>query len=125
MGLRALQYLIVIGALILLMACGPDTIFLRSGLDTPFQHVQNGNRLLKYNKVDAAFNEFTRAKNLDDQYALAYVGLGLVCARKNQTKEAFVFMQKARKLALGANEIKAVDRGFIELHTHKVKKESQ
>ncbi len=125
MGLRALKYFIAIAALILLVACGPDTIFLRSGLDTPFQHVQNGNRLLKYNKVDAAFNEFTRAKNLDDQYALAYVGLGLVCGRKNQTKEAVAFMQKARKLALGANEIKAVDLGFIQLYTHEDKKKPQ
>jgi len=125
MGLRALKYFIAIASLILLVACGPDTIFLRSGLDTPFQHVQNGNRLLKNNKVDAAFNEFTRAKNLDNQYALAYVGLGLVCGRKNQIKEAVAFMQKARKLALGANEIKAVDLGFIQLYTHEDKKKSQ
>ncbi|MGD9248318.1 MAG: tetratricopeptide repeat protein, partial [Desulfobacteraceae bacterium] len=62
---------------LLFIGCGPDTIFVRPGLDTPSQHVANGHQLLEQGKFDAACREFDRAKELDPSYIRAYVGLGV------------------------------------------------
>lgn len=97
---------------VLLAACGPDTIFLRPGLDTPAQHVKNGNILLSRGKVDAANAEFIRAKNLDDGYAPAYVGLALVQGHRGNLDDGFETLEKARGIAATPDEAKAVDRGF-------------
>jgi hypothetical protein len=97
---------------VLLVACGPDTIFLRPALDTPAQHVSNGHNLLTRGKIDAANAEFVRAKNLDDSYAPAYVGLALVQGHRGNLDRGFETLEKARGIAATPDEAKAVDRGF-------------
>ncbi len=97
---------------ILLVACGPDTIFLRPGLDTPAQHVKNGNILLTRGKIDAANAEFIRAKSLDDGYSPAYVGLALVQGHRGNLDDGFETLEKARGMAATPDEAKEVDRGF-------------
>ena len=60
---------LLVGVVFLLAACGPETIFLKSGFDTPSHHVANGNQLLQNGKHDAALDEFKRAKEqLDRKY---------------------------------------------------------
>ena len=76
-------------SLFLFLACGPDTIFLRPALDTPQQHVKNGHNLLIRGKIDAAHAEFLRAKNLDQNYAPAYVGLALIQGHKGNIDIGF------------------------------------
>ena len=97
---------------VLLVACGPDTIFLRPALDTPEQHVKNGNSLLTLGKIDAADAEFIRAKSLDDDYAPAYVGLALVQGHRGNLDGGFETLEKARGIVATPDEAKAVDRGF-------------
>lgn len=99
----------------LIMACGPDTIFLRPALDTPAQHVKNGHSLLARGKIDAANAEFVRAKNLDNGYAPAYVGLALVQGHRGDLDGGFETMEKARTIVDTPDEAKAVDRGFDQL----------
>jgi hypothetical protein len=72
MGRRNCLLLLVLAASAI-VACGPDTIFLRPALDTPEHHVKNGHSLLSRGKIDAANAEFKRAKALDAGYAPAYV----------------------------------------------------
>lgn len=91
-------------------ACGPDTIFLRPALDTPVQHVKNGHRLLMQGKIDAANIEFTRAQNLDADYAPAYVGIALVQGHRGDVDGGFETLAKVRNMALTADEIKEVER---------------
>ena len=67
-------------------------------LDTPENHVNNGNILLKSGKIDDAFREFSRAQELDANYAPAYVGLGLVYGVKGDDAASSEYMKKAINL---------------------------
>jgi hypothetical protein len=98
--------------LALLGACGPDTIFLRPALDTPAQHVKNGHSLLERGKIDAANNEFVRAKSLDDAYAPAYVGIALVRGHQGDIDGGVEILNQARGLTATPDERKAVDQGY-------------
>jgi tetratricopeptide (TPR) repeat protein len=101
--------------LTLLMACGPDTIWVRPGLDTPSQHVYNGHQLLERGKLDDACREFMRAKELDSQYTQAYVGLGLALAHKGDFQAAMETMDQARSLADTPDEQASVQDGYDQL----------
>ncbi len=96
-------------------ACSPDTIFLRPALDTPAQHVKNGHNFLTRGKIDAAKAEFVRAKNLDDGYAPAYVGIALVQGQRGDVNGGIEILNQARGLATTPQETKAVDQGYERL----------
>ncbi len=95
--------------------CGPDTIFVRPALDTPAQHVQNGYSFLSRGKIDAASDEFNRAISLDDGFAPAYVGIGLVKGHRGDFEAGFEAMARAGELAASAEETAAVERGLQTL----------
>lgn len=101
---------------ILLAGCGPETIVLRSGLDTPAQHVANGNRFLKNGKMGAALREFIRARELNPEYGPAYVGLGIIKGRQGDIEGGLKLMEKAEKLAENKSEMEMVDQGFCTLY---------
>jgi len=102
-------------AVVLVVACGPDVIFLRPALDTPAQHVKNGHSLLTLGKIDAANAEFSRAKSLDDGYAPAYVGLALVQGHRGNIDGGFKMLDKAREIAATPDETRSVENGFETL----------
>jgi Flp pilus assembly protein TadD len=107
--------LLVLSLALLLGACGPDTIFLRPALDTPAQHVKNGHSLLARGKIEAANNEFTRAKSLDDGYAPAYVGLALVQGHRGDIDGGLDILNQARELVATPADAEAVDQGYDQL----------
>lgn len=94
-----------------LFACGPDTIFLRPGLDTPGLHVANGNALLKQDKLEAALREFSRAEMLEPNYAPAHVGLGKIWGLRGEMERGRAAMDKAEAVARGEREREAVSEG--------------
>lgn len=96
-------------------ACGPDTIFLRPGLDTPELHVKNGHNLLSRGKIDAANREFVRAKSLDESYAPAYVGIALVQAHRGDVDAGFATLKQAEALTRTPEEQEAVKLGYRRL----------
>jgi tetratricopeptide (TPR) repeat protein len=98
-----------------LSACGPDTIFLRPGLDTPAQHVANGNVLLKQNKLEAAFREFNRAQMLEPNFAPAHVGLGKIWGLRGDFEKGNAALDKADAVARGESERQAVSEGRLFL----------
>ena len=106
---------LLILSLVLAVACGPDTIFLRPALDTPAQHVKNGHNLLTRGKIDAAHAEFVRAKSLDDGFAPAYVGLALVQGHRGDIEGGVETLDKAREIAVTPDEAESVERGFKTL----------
>ncbi len=107
---------LVIFCLTVLMAgCGPDTIFVRPGLDTPAQHVDNGHQLLKRGKVDDACREFKRAKELDPHFVQAYVGLGVALGRKGEFEAGQDSMDQARQMASTPQDISDVQKGYKQL----------
>jgi tetratricopeptide (TPR) repeat protein len=98
-----------------IVGCGPDTIFLRPGLDTPAQHAENGQQLLQRGKLEDACREFGRAKELDPHFVKAYVGLGIAQARKGDWAAASVTMDRAKRIAGNSQEIQAVRKGYDQL----------
>jgi tetratricopeptide (TPR) repeat protein len=107
-----MRCLVTIWLSFLIVGCGPDTIFLRPGLDTPAQHVENGRQLLQRGKLDDACREFNRAKELDPLFVKAYVGLGIALARKGEMTAASASMDQARRIAGNSQEISEVRKGY-------------
>ncbi len=97
------------------IGCGPDTIFVRPGLDTPAQHVANGNQFLERGKIDDACREFERAKELDPNYVKAYIGLGLALGKKGDIDAGMETMGLAERMAGSAREVEAVQNGYVKL----------
>jgi hypothetical protein len=104
----------------MLYACGPDTIFLRPTLDTPEQHVKNGNSLLAQGKIDAAEAEFLRAKELDAGCVPAYVGLALADGHRGDFDDGFETLERADALVSSPEE-----RAFVEQGVEALKKMRQ
>lgn len=99
----------------LFSGCGPDTVFLRPGLDTPSQHVVNGHQLLDRGKIDDACREFNRAKELDSNYVKAYVGLGVALGKKGEFEAGMQTMSIAEEKAISDQDVEAVQRGYEQL----------
>jgi hypothetical protein len=106
---------VLIGIAFMIQACGPETILLRPSLDTPAHHVENGYKLMAYGKIDAAVQEFLRAKELNATYAPAFVGLGIAYGMKGQLAEGRACMKEAQNLARNAEERKEVEMGYERL----------
>ena len=106
--------------------CGPDTIFVRPGLDTPSQHVANGHQLLDRGKIDDAYREFERAKELDPKYVKAYVGLGVALGKKGEIDAGMETLALAQRMAANDREHEAVQKGIAHLNELKrIQKERQ
>ena len=101
--------------LIILVSCGPETILLRPSLDSPLHHVDNGYKLMAYGKTEAAVREFKRSIELDETYAPAYVGLGIVYGVQGDLDQGRAMMEKAEALARGEEQRKEVEMGFERL----------
>ena len=101
--------------LIILVACGPETILLRPSLDSPSHHVDNGYKLMAYGKTDAAMREFKRSIELDPTYAPAFVGLGIVYGIQGDLDQGRAMMEEARALARSEEQRKEVEMGFERL----------
>ncbi len=87
-----------------LYACAPTSMGSNARLDTPVNHVHNGDTLLKAGKIDAAFREFSRAKELDPNYSPAYVGLSLVYGLKGDDPNSAMHLKKAVDLLKGTHQ---------------------
>lgn len=109
---KCIRLALLVLSLVLMGACGPDTIFLRPALDTPDQHVKNGHNLLARGKIDAASTEFERAKSLDEAYSPAYVGIALVRGHRGDIDGGLEILNLARGLAGTPDETKAVEQGY-------------
>jgi len=76
--------------ILFLMACSLKAVPPEAMLDTPLHHVVNGKKLLKSGKIEAAYYEFNRAKELDSTYVPAHIGLGLVSAHRGDFANGFL-----------------------------------
>ena len=103
-------------SLLFVFSCGPKPVAPKAALDTPEHHVSNGNKLLKANKIEDAFKEFNRAKDLDPKFSPAYVGLGLVYGFRNDFENGFKSLKKAAKYSKGKPQELAVLIGNMRLY---------
>jgi tetratricopeptide (TPR) repeat protein len=103
-------------SLFFLLSCIPQIIPQEALLDTPQRHYENGMKLLKAGKVDASYDEFTRALELDREYSPGYVGLGLVASLKGNYKDALEKMAVAGLYTRNRKEAVLVHVGFMRVH---------
>jgi len=73
-------------------------------------------QLLKIEKIDAAFREFNRAKELDPTYSPAYVGLGLVYGFKGDFDKGLETMKKADGHTREDEQKAAANVGYMRLY---------
>ncbi len=99
-----------------LAGCGPDTIFVRPGLDTPSLHVANGYQLLERGKLDDASREFERAKELEPYCVKAYVGLGVTLGKMGDFDAGMKTLALAERIAGNVQEHEAVRKGYAQLN---------
>ena len=98
MKFQKLCVLFAVLCVFFLYACAPTSMESNYWLDTPVHHVRNGNTLLKAGKIDDAFREFSRAKELDPNYSPAYVGLSLVYGLRGDDVTSAMYLKKAVNL---------------------------
>lgn len=101
---------------IFLFACGPKAVAPEAALDTPGHHVKNGNKLLKAGKIEAAYREFNRARELDPKFSPAYVGLGMVYGLKGEYDNGLKALKTAGRYADGKAQKVAVNVGYMRLY---------
>ncbi len=116
MFFRKIPFVMAGVCMLFLYACGPKAMAPKAELDTPEHHVTNGNKLLKAGKIDAAYREFNRAKELNPKFSPAYVGLGLVEGFRDDFIKGLKTMKDARKYARGDEQEIAVNVGFMRLY---------
>lgn len=103
----------------LFSACGSISSYHQSLLDTPSRHVDNGLKFLEINKIDAAVLEFSRAIELDPEYAPAYAGLGLAYGRMGDFAKGYEFMELASDKARGYEQESTVKKARSQLDSLK------
>jgi tetratricopeptide (TPR) repeat protein len=123
MSIKAIFITSLVVCSFVFISCGAETILLRPSLDTPSHHIDNGYKLMAYGKLDAAIQEFTRAKELKGTYAPAYVGLGIAYGMQGNLEKGRALMEQAQKLARDNEERKEVEMGFERLDY--IEKENQ
>jgi hypothetical protein len=112
-------YLICFFCLIFSTACSSISSYHHQSLDSPSRHVDNGMKLLQVNKIDAAIIEFSRANELDPDFAPAYTGLGLAYGRIGNFIKGYEFIELAQKNARGYEQESAVKEARFQLDTLK------
>jgi len=97
-----------------LFSCQKEvTILPEAEFDTPEHHIAIGYRLLEDDMLDAAFMEFSRAKELDPEFSPSYVGMSVVESRRRNFKDALENLETADSLARNDEQEGAVNLGYM------------
>jgi tetratricopeptide (TPR) repeat protein len=113
-------YFTILTFIFLIMAtsgCALNSMVPVGTLNTPEHHVFTGMKLMENGKLSDAEREFNLAKELDNNYASAYRGLGLVYAYNGEFDRALNNMRQAKKLAKSKDEEARVYIGLMRLYT--------
>lgn len=105
--------------LICLFGCCPITSYHQQSLDSPSRHVDNGMKLLRIDKFDAAVLEFSRARELDPYFAPAYTGLAIAYSKMGELDKGYEFIELAQKNARGSEQESAVNDARLLLDSLK------
>jgi tetratricopeptide (TPR) repeat protein len=116
MGVKNVGFCAVAIGLLVLAACGPNLQPYQVKLDSPYQHAVNGMKLLKLDKIDGAHREFSRAEELDPDYAPAHIGLGLVYGLRRDFPKAMGALQEAGQHVRGDHQQVALGIAFMRLY---------
>lgn len=110
-------YILPLVFVVFLMGCGPKAMPPKAALDTPQHHVANGNKLFIAGKIDPAFREYTRARDLDPEYSPAHVGLGLCYGSQDSFDAGINSLKTGQRYARTKDEKFEVEVSFIRLYS--------
>lgn len=116
MAFRIKCFAVAMMSAFLFSACGPKLLTPKTRLDTPVQHVRNGMKLLKLDKFEAAFREFSRANELDPKLSSPYVGMGLVYGHKGQFGKGLASIRQADEFAKETEQKLIAQVGYMRLY---------
>ncbi len=100
-----------------MFACALPRRQRESVLDNPQHHYRNGMKFLAKEQLDLAHKEFTLAKELEPEFAPAYVGFALIASHQHKFKAAFDNLDKAGDYAQGKSEKVLVQVGKIRVYS--------
>ena len=106
---RITSLLICVVMVFSIIGCGSKAIKKESVLDTPDNHFNRGIVEFDRGNLQAALDEFGRAKALNPDYGLAYSGMALVNAKQGNFKKAYELADKG----IDKND-KAIDAHIIK-----------
>ena len=107
---------IICFSLITLSACGTETVLLSGSLSSPEVHTENGLKLLSAGKIEGSLREFSMAVELSPNYSRAYEGLSRIHIIRNEFKESFSDISKARAYAKSEEELHLALIGYLRLY---------
>ena len=116
MGLKNFGFCAAAIGLLVLASCGPNLPPYQVKLDSPYHHAVNGMKLLKLDKIDGAHREFSRAEELDPDYAPAHIGLGLVYSLRRDFPKAMDTLQEAGRHVRGNHQQVALGIAFMRFY---------
>ncbi len=106
----------LIWGILWLAACGPDTILVRPELDTPAQHIANGEMFLELGKYSDALREFLRARELDPDNVPARVGMALAAAHSGDLDAGLDHLAEAEPFIRSAEDRETLEKGYDRLN---------
>jgi hypothetical protein len=109
-------FLLMTAVGVLTISCGPKALQPLSRLDTPEHHTFTGIKLLSQEKCADAGREFELALRLDQRYAKATAGAGLVKACRKDFTGARELLDQAEQYARSDEEKIFVLAGQIRVH---------
>lgn len=112
-------YLIGSICLFFLFGCCPIASYHQQSLDSPSRHVDNGMKLLSIDKFDAAVLEFSRARELDPDFAPAYTGLAIAYGKMGELDKGYEFIELAQKNVHSSEQESAVNDARLQLDSLK------
>ncbi len=107
---------LVIWGILWVTGCGPDTILVRPELDTPAQHLANGEVFLETGKYNDAFREFLRARELDPRNVSAHVGMGLAAGYNGDVEAGLNHLAEAESYVRSIEDRTALKKGYERLN---------
>lgn len=86
-------------------------------LSSPQHHFATGMKLMERYNLDSVEREFLLARELNDDFAPAYVGLAMVSSARGDFDKALQELQKAREKSKTEEDAAAVALGTIKVYT--------
>jgi len=116
MAFRIKCFTVAVMSAFVFSACGPKVLAPKTRLDTPAHHVRSGMKLLKLDKFEAAFREFSRANELDPKLSSPYVGMGLVYGHEGQFEKGLASMRRADEIAKETEQKLVAQVGYMRFY---------
>lgn len=114
MGIRNSLLIFLISSTLFYAGCAGGKYY---SLSSPQHHFATGMKLMERYNLDSVEREFVLARELNGDFAPAYVGLAMVYSARGDFDKALQELQKAREKSKTEEDAAAVAVGTIKVYT--------